>query len=229
MWPGAELMLVRQDIGFQTRGFVGPNIRSGFRNYWSGGAEMHKASTGMATRAFGVPVYERMQDGACWCPPEKGGAMLCRNTIAGTGDYYTAALTAIGIILSSINGAASMTNSNLAGGINASSSMDGTGSFADADFRGKAVIDALIRIGADPSAEDIVFALMDTNAGNIESSMTLRQALKVLLAVAAGKTSITDLGGGSATVKFRDIGDSKDVITADMEGSERTTVTLNKS
>lgn len=33
------------------------------------------------------------------------------------------------------------------------------------------------------------------------------------------------MGGGAATVAFRDVADSKDRIVADMTGSERTTVT----
>ena len=74
-----------------------------------------------------------------------------------------------------------------------------------------------------------MFALMDTNTGGIESSITLRQAIKVLLSVAAGKTSITDLGGGNATVVFRNVDDTKDVVTADMEASERKNVVVDRS
>lgn len=61
----------------------------------------------------------------------------------------------------------------------------------------------------------------------IEGSVTMRQALRILLAVAAGKTNINDLGGGLAEVTFRDILDVKDRVVADMTGSERTTVTLD--
>lgn len=61
----------------------------------------------------------------------------------------------------------------------------------------------------------------------IESGYTAAEILKVLAAFAAGKTSITALGGGDATVVFRDLGDTKDRIEVDMEGSERTAVTLD--
>jgi hypothetical protein len=61
----------------------------------------------------------------------------------------------------------------------------------------------------------------------IESGYTASDILKVLAAFAAGKTSITALGGGDATVVFRDLGDTKDRIEAGMEGSERTSVTLD--
>jgi hypothetical protein len=68
------------------------------------------------------------------------------------------------------------------------------------------------------------------SAGNpwtevIESGYSAAELLRLLVAVAAGKTDIIDLGGGLATVKFRDIADSKDRITASMTDSERTTVT----
>lgn len=61
----------------------------------------------------------------------------------------------------------------------------------------------------------------------IESGYTAADILKVLAAFAAGKTSITPLGGGDATVVFRDLGDTKDRIEAGMEGSERTAITLD--
>ena len=58
-------------------------------------------------------------------------------------------------------------------------------------------------------------------------SVDEQDTLKLLEAVAVGKSIITDLGGGLATVKFRDKIDTKDVVTADMDGSERTSVTLD--
>lgn len=51
--------------------------------------------------------------------------------------------------------------------------------------------------------------------------------LQLLAAVSFGKTTITDLGGGAATVIFRDVADTKDSVTADMNGAERTTITLD--
>ena len=61
----------------------------------------------------------------------------------------------------------------------------------------------------------------------IDNGLTGAQLLQLMASVLFGKTSITDLGGGLATVKFRDLEDSKDRVTADMDGSERTDVTLN--
>lgn len=59
----------------------------------------------------------------------------------------------------------------------------------------------------------------------IESGYTAAEILRLLAAYAAGKTTVDDLGGGFATVTFRDLGDTKDRIVGDMAGSERTDVT----
>ena len=61
----------------------------------------------------------------------------------------------------------------------------------------------------------------------LEGTLTAGQVLKILLAVAAGKTDVSDLGNGNATVVFRDYADTKDRVTATMTGSERTAVTLD--
>ena len=66
-----------------------------------------------------------------------------------------------------------------------------------------------------------------TMSALVESGITVEEVLRILLAVAAGKTAITDLGGGLATVVFRDTNDTKDRVTASMDGSERTSVTLD--
>lgn len=63
----------------------------------------------------------------------------------------------------------------------------------------------------------------------IEGGYTAQDVLRLLLSVAVGKTSVVDLGGGAATVKFRDTGDTKDRVTATMDGSERGSVTLDAS
>lgn len=69
---------------------------------------------------------------------------------------------------------------------------------------------------------DAVWAQVD-----IETGYNGKEAIRLLLAVLAGKTDIIDLGGGAAAVKFRDINDTKDRVTATMAGSERTSTTLD--
>lgn len=60
----------------------------------------------------------------------------------------------------------------------------------------------------------------------IEGSTTLRQALRLILATAAGKSS----GGGTSTVTFRDMADSKNRISASVDANgNRTSVTRDAS
>jgi len=60
----------------------------------------------------------------------------------------------------------------------------------------------------------------------IEGSMTLRQALRIFLSALAGKSS----GGGTNTITFRDLADSKNRITATVDSNgNRTAVTLDGS
>lgn len=62
---------------------------------------------------------------------------------------------------------------------------------------------------------------------SIDGAVTGEEILRVLAAVAAGKTTIADLGGGAATVVFRNLTDALDRVSADMQDSERTGVTLD--
>ena len=71
------------------------------------------------------------------------------------------------------------------------------------------------------------------SAGNpwatvIESGMTAEEILRVLLAYVAGKTTV-DESGADPVVAFRDQADTKDRISATMDGSLRSDVTLDGS
>lgn len=74
------------------------------------------------------------------------------------------------------------------------------------------------------SQDDVTGAVLEAQ---VEPGVTLRDAIRVLAAVAAGKTTITPTGGSTAEVKFRNLGDTADIVTADMDGSERVTVVLD--
>jgi hypothetical protein len=97
---------------------------------------------------------------------------------------------------------------------------------SSADLRAKGSMGANIQPYTDLSPESLALAVMGST---VESGMTLQQAINILTSVAAGKTTITDLGSGTATVVFRDTNDSKDRVTASMTGSSRSSVTINKS
>lgn len=72
--------------------------------------------------------------------------------------------------------------------------------------------------------------LVEVNAaltGVLAGGVTLAEALSILLAVAAGKSTIIPLGNGAAHVEFRAIDDSKVVVSAEMTGSSRSEVNLD--
>lgn len=73
------------------------------------------------------------------------------------------------------------------------------------------------------SADDVTGAVLESP---VDGGVTLRQALRLLLAVAVGKTDI-DTSGPNPVVTFRDTADTKDRVTATMSGSERASVTLD--
>jgi hypothetical protein len=68
-------------------------------------------------------------------------------------------------------------------------------------------------------------AAADVGSLSVETGYTILQALQAILAFAAGKSS----GGGTTSVAFRDMADSKDRIAATVDSSgNRTAVTVNK-
>lgn len=79
-------------------------------------------------------------------------------------------------------------------------------------------------ISAQPTAADIAGEVFATF---IDGTYTMRDVMKVLTAVAAGKTTITDLGSGNATVTFRNLADDTDTVEASMSESERTSVIIS--
>lgn len=92
------------------------------------------------------------------------------------------------------------------------------------DILGYGYLNGNADISAQPTAADIAGEFFATF---IDGTFTMKDVLKVLVAVAAGKTNIVDLGGGSATVEFRDLSDTKNTVVADMINSERTDLTFD--
>jgi hypothetical protein len=76
----------------------------------------------------------------------------------------------------------------------------------------------------DLSADDVTGAVLEAP---VEGSKTLKQIIRAMAAVLLGKTTVADLGGGLATVTFRDVNDTVDRVVADMDGSERSAVTFD--
>ena len=79
---------------------------------------------------------------------------------------------------------------------------------------------------ADDFPSTITEELVVLPGGEVETGLSLTQALRIILAVLAGKAS----GGGTTEIIYRDTNDSKDRVTAtvDRKGN-RTTVTTDSS
>lgn len=74
---------------------------------------------------------------------------------------------------------------------------------------------------APPTADENAAALLDL-ANAIESGLTVRQAMRLLVAVEGGKVS----GAGTTTMTFRNVADTKDVVVATVDSSgNRTALT----
>ncbi len=76
---------------------------------------------------------------------------------------------------------------------------------------------------------DAALALLakEATAEHVAGGFTVGDILRILAAVAVGKTTITSPGAGSAFVTFRSIDDALDAVEATMSGSERVSVTLD--
>ena len=76
-----------------------------------------------------------------------------------------------------------------------------------------------------PTATENASALLDASNG-VETGFTLRQALRLILAMAAGKLS----GAATTTITIRSVNDTADRITATVDSNgNRTAVTTNVS
>jgi hypothetical protein len=85
-----------------------------------------------------------------------------------------------------------------------------------------------VRINYQQPVQAITVGL-DPETVIIEGAVTEAELMRHLLAYIAGKTEIEILAGGLANVKFKSQDDTKDRITAALDGSERTSVTLDGS
>ena len=179
-------------------------------------------------------------------PQQPGG--FIRATLTGSADL-SATISSIANMQATLTGEGTLVP-DINAAYNMYCTMIGAGNLTPG-LKAKAWMWATLDAGARPSAFDIAQEILNSQAsqynnvntigekinssgssGNpwtevIESGLTAGEVMKIIASVLAGKTVITDLGGGNATVVFRDVNDTKNVLTADMQGSERTDVTLD--
>lgn len=153
-------------------------------------------------------------------PPMKEGGIAC--TLTGDGDFL-ASINGLGDVAGAVTGDASVSVAayGLTALVQAASNLTGTASMSAA-INGRGQMLATINVSQLTDA-DVNGAVLDAL---VENGVTLKEALRLLLAVAVGKTDI-NTGGPSPIVKFRDVNDTKDRVTATMTGSERASVVID--
>lgn len=155
------------------------------------------------------------------------GAVQLACDLAGSGDI-TAAIGLLTFMSAGLTGAGTMDGSAMRGTASLAANIV---AFGDLTPEGLANAVWAATAALNNSAGTMGEKLNDAGSASnpwtevIESGYTAAEIMRLLAAVAAGKTNIVDLGGGNAEVTIRDLADTKDRIVADMTGSERTTVT----
>lgn len=153
------------------------------------------------------------------------GGVSAVASLSGSG-VVTAPLMAIFSAAASLSGSGTASAADLQALANMVSAVAGSSSVT-ASPAAKAFMTADIEIidsGVALTANDVAIAVWNRVA---EGSFSYSDLVRILAAVAAGQTTIVDNGGGTATVTFRDLGDTKDRVVAEMTGSERTSVVLD--
>lgn len=103
--------------------------------------------------------------------------------------------------------------------------LGGTGGITVPTIRGLTFISCSIKIGFQPSAQDIAYAVWGLDSG-IETGWTPREVMRIVAAVLAGKVS----GAGANAPVFRDVNDTKARVNATTDSSgNRTAVSLDPS
>jgi hypothetical protein len=173
------------------------------------------------------------------------GGLNATSPLTGSGDITNAALGLILSAVAALTGSATL-SADILGKLEAAAALAGSGDITAALGALAGLAAGLTGTGtstADATAKaflssDIVVTgdiLSTANIGDavwarvIESGITAEEVVRILLAVAAGKSEVTDLGGGAATVVFRDQADALDRVTATMASSDRTAVVIDAS
>lgn len=169
------------------------------------------------SQVFGLPGG--FAPGAAYVPAIKAGGIGGRSVAGSTTAPFT--LIGVGQMTVTAAGSASGTMSAILSAYRTMSAAGVATTTASAIGRGNII--ASVRIGADPSADDIAQAVW--NGTNVEGTMSMRNLMRIMGAALAGEVSIV-----GTTVTFRNILDTKDRITATVDGSnQRTSVTLDGS
>lgn len=174
------------------------------------------------------------------------GGRNAEATLSGVGEITQAIVALIVQATANLSGAGSV-DASISGVGSIEAALDGVGqltsdveaiAYIESLLAGSGSVDASIRADAYVSATITPFTALSpvtlaeavwnsVITSSISQNLTAADILKIVLAVQAGKSTVVDLGAGHATVVFRDPADTKDVVSAEMNASERVTIVLN--
>lgn len=142
--------------------------------------------------------------------------------VAQADTVVVAGLSATAQAASVVQGAGSVPLAKATRLVNSPMTVTATSSMPLALPKARARAGAVVRVN-ELSQDDITGGVL---TAPVEGSLTIRDVLRLLLAVAAGKT---DIATGPTVVTFRDQADTKNRVSATMTGSERASITLDPS
>lgn len=123
---------------------------------------------------------------------------------------------------SSTTGVAAITFAKPTRLVNSPSSISALGQFITALPKGRAKPSIVIRVNT-ITQDDVTGAVLEAE---VENGLSLKEAMRLLLAVMAGKAS----GAGGSTITFKNPADTKSRVVAAVDGSgNRTSITYDTS
>lgn len=154
-----------------------------------------------------------------------GGVIRALSALAGSGTISQADFNGLWRMVGPLSGSGDITAADLRGVALMIAGLAGVGA-ASATALGRGNMGSEITVTGDllttANVADAVWSIL------VDSGLTAQEAMKVLVALSAGKTS--GFNGGGSTITFRDQADTTDVITATIDANgNRTAVTVDAS
>lgn len=172
-------MLTRNGSNISIKGrLLGASPATALRDSSLTGNPLPRVHCGGLSRYASLPVGYRNEK--AYIPAQSPGGFSSILRISGTASL-TSTVSALGTVSASLTAASSLTSS-LTALKNITCTITGTAS-SSLNLLGRANISATIRIGANPSADDIAITLLDTYTVN-GSGVTVRQALRRAMSAA---------------------------------------------
>jgi hypothetical protein len=172
------------------------------------------------------------------------GGLSAAATVSGSGDINNAAMGLVAAMVAALSGSGNVSSADMRGILSALASLSGSGDItaslgaqagliaaltgdgnvSGAILRAQGSMSANITVtGTGLNSANVADAILDSPAG-VEQSITVREALRLILAASAGKVA----GAETTTVTIRNVGDTKTRITATVDANgNRTAVTTD--